>query len=75
MQKIVIKLTDEQLALVKLTASAIDAKTANKVIAAMDERESVEVDLGLLEPDGDVNQMAIALGLLAFGTVGKELNL
>jgi hypothetical protein len=36
---------------------------------------SVEIDIKMLEPDGDPNMIIISLGLLAIGKIGQELNL
>lgn len=48
MKQIVIKLTEEQQALIKLSATAIDAKASKPIIEAMDAMDSVEIDFNEL---------------------------
>jgi len=71
MKQLIIPLSEEQQALIKLTVSSIDAKAAKPVCEALDAVDSVEIDLNELEP----NQIVIALGLLAISQVGKMLNI
>lgn len=75
MKQLVISLTEEQQALIKLTATSLDAKAATRINAALDATDSVEIDIKMLEPDGDPNMIIISLGLLAIGKIGQELNL
>lgn len=75
MKQLVILLTEEQQALIKLTATSLDAKAATRINAALDATDSVEIDIKMLEPDGDPNMIIISLGLLAIGKIGQELNL
>lgn len=76
MKQLVIPLTEEQQALIKLTATSLDAKAATQINAALDATDSVEIDIKMLgEPDGDPNMIIISLGLLAIGKIGQELNL
>lgn len=75
MKQLVIPLTEEQQALIKLTATSLDAKAATRINAALDATDSVEIDIKMLEPDGDPNMIIISLGLLAIGKIGQELNL
>lgn len=75
MKQLVIPLTEEQQALTKLTATSLDAKAATRINAALDATDSVEIDIKMLEPDGDPNMVIISLGLLAIGKIGQELNL
>ena len=75
MKQLVIPLTEEQHALIKLTATSLDAKAATRINAALDATDSVEIDIKMLEPDGDPNMVIISLGLLAIGKIGQELNL
>lgn len=70
-----IPLTEEQQALIKLTATSLDAKAATQINAALDATDSVEIDINMLEPDADPNMIIISLGLLAIGKIGQELNL
>lgn len=53
MKQLVIPLTEEQQALIKLTATSLDAKAATRINAALDATDSVEIDIKMLEPDGD----------------------
>lgn len=53
--------------LIKLTATFLDAKAATRINAALDATDSVEIDIKMLEPDGDPNMIIISLGLLAIG--------
>ena len=71
MKQLIIPLSEEQQALIKLTVSSIDAKAAKPVCEALDAVDSVEIDLNELDP----NQIVIALGLLAISQVGKMLNI
>lgn len=64
-----------QQALIKLTATSLDAKAATQINAALDATDSVEIDINMLEPDADPNMIIISLGLLAIGKIGQELNL
>lgn len=48
MKQIVVKLTEEQQALIKLSATAIDAKASKPIIEAMDATDSVEIDFNEL---------------------------
>lgn len=57
------------------TATSLDAKAATRINAALDATDSVEIDIKMLEPDGDPNMIIISLGLLAIGKIGQELNL
>lgn len=76
MKQLVIPLTEEQQALIKLTATSLDAKAATRINAALDATDSVEIDIKMLEPDGDPNMIIVFfLGLLAIGKIGQELNL
>lgn len=75
MKQLVIPLTEEQQALIKLTATSLDAKAATQINAALDATDSVEIDIKMLEPDGDPNMIISSLGLLAIGKIGQELNL
>lgn len=75
MKQLIIPLSEEQQTLIKLTVSIIDAKAAKPICEALDAVDSVEIDLNELKPDGDPNQIVIALGLLAIGQVGKKLNI
>ena len=75
MKQLIIPLSEEQQALIKLTVSSIDAKAAKPICEALDAVDSVKIDLNELESDGDPNQIVIALGLLAIGQVGKMLNI
>ena len=75
MKQIVIPITEEQQALIKLTATSLDAKAAPQINAALDATDSVEIDINMLGPDADPNMIIISLGLLAIGKVGQELNL
>ena len=75
MKQLAIPLTEEQQALIKLTATSLDAKAATRINAALDATDSVEIDIKMLEPDGDPNMIIISLGLLAIGKIGQELNL
>lgn len=75
MKQLVIPLTEEQQALIKLTAMSLDAKAATQINAALDATDSVEIDIKMLEPDEDPNLIIISLGLLAIGKIGQELNL
>ena len=75
MKQLVIPLTEEQQAFIKLTATSLDAKAATRINAALDATDSVEIDIKMLEPDGDPNMIIISLGLLAIGKIGQELNL
>lgn len=75
MKQLIIPLSEEQQTLIKLTVSIIDAKATKPICEALDAMDSVEIDLNALKPDGDPNQIVIALGLLAIGQVGKMLNI
>lgn len=75
MKQLVIPLTEEQQALIKPTATSLDAKAATQINAALDATDSVEIDINMLEPDADPNMIIISLGLLAIGKIGQELNL
>lgn len=76
MKQLIIPLTEEQQqALIKLTATSLDAKAATQINAALDATDSVEIDIKMLEPDADPNMIIISLGLLAIGKIGQELNL
>lgn len=75
MKQLVIPLTEEQQALIKLTATSLDTKAATRINAALDATDSVEIDIKMPEPDGDPNMIIISLGLLAIGKTGQELNL
>ena len=75
MKQIIIPLTEEQQSLIKLTASALDHKIASYINPILDEQESVEIDIRQLEPDGDSNQILIAIGLLVIDKIAKDLNL
>lgn len=74
-KQLVIPLTEEQQALIKLTATSLDAKAATQINAALDATDSVEIDINMLEPDAGPNMIIISLGLLAIGKIGQELNL
>lgn len=77
MERIIIKLTEEQQALIKLSATAIDAKASKSIIEAMDATDSVEInsnDFGeVIERTEEQNQMIVAIGLIAIGKIGKDL--
>lgn len=77
MKQIVVTLTEEQQALIKLSATAIDAKASKPIIEAMDATDSVEInsnDFGeVLERTEEQNQMIVAIGLIAMGKIGKDL--
>lgn len=77
MERIIIKLTEEQQALIKLSATAIDAKASKSIIEAMDATDSVEInsnDLGeVLERTEEQNQIIVAIGLIAMGKIDKDL--
>lgn len=77
MKQIVVTLTEEQQALIKLSATAIDAKASKSIIEAMDATDSVEInsnDFGeVLERTEEQNQMIVAIGLIAMGKIGKDL--
>lgn len=75
MKQIVVKLTEEQQALIKLSATAIDAKASNPIIEAMDATDSVEIDFNeLLESKEEQNQIVVAMGLMAIGKIANDLN-
>lgn len=77
MKQIVVTLTEEQQALIKLSATAIDAKASKSIIEAMDATDSVEInsnDFGeVLERTEEQNQIIVAIGLIAMGKIGKDL--
>lgn len=75
MKQIVIPITEEQQALIKLTATSLDAKAAAQINADLDATDSVEIDINMLEPDADPDMIIISLGLLAIGKIGQELDL
>lgn len=75
MKRIVISLTEEQQALIKLSATAIDAKASKSAIEAMDATDSVEIDFNdLLESKEEIAQIVVAIGLMAIGKMAKDLN-
>lgn len=75
MKRIVISLTEEQQALIKLSATAIDAKASKSTIEAMDATDSVEIDFNdLLESKEEIAQIVVAIGLMAIGKIAKDLN-
>lgn len=75
MKQIVITLTEEQQALIKLSATAIDAKASKPIIKAMDATDSVEIDFNnLLDTEEEQNQIVVAMGLIAIGKIAKDLN-
>lgn len=75
MKRIVISLTEEQQALIKLSATAIDAKASKPAIEAMDATDSVEIDFNdLLESKEEIAQIVVAIGLMAIGKIAKDLN-
>lgn len=75
MKQIVVKLTEEQQALIKLSATAIDAKANKPIIEAMDATDSVEIDFNeLLESKEEQNQIVVAMGLMAIGKIANDLN-
>lgn len=75
MKQIVVKLTEEQQALIKLSATAIDAKASKLIIEAMDATDSVEIDFNeLLESKEEQNQIVVAMGLMAIGKIANDLN-
>ena len=75
MERIIIKLTEEQQALIKLSATAIDAKASKSIIEAMDATDSVEIDFNeLLDSKEEQNQIIVAMGLIAIGKIAKDLN-
>lgn len=75
MKRIVISLTEEQQALIKLSATAIDAKASKSAIEAMDATDSVEIDFNdLLESKEEIAQIVVAIGLMAIGKIAKDLN-
>lgn len=75
MERIIIKLTEEQQALIKLSATAIDAKASKSIIEAMDATDSVEIDFNeLLDSKEEQNQIVVAMGLIAIGKIAKDLN-
>ena len=87
MKQIVVKLTEEQQALIKLSATAIDAKASKPIIEAMDAKaskpiieamdatDSVEIDFNeLLESKEEQNQIVVAMGLMAIGKIANDLN-
>jgi len=72
MKQIVVKLTEEQQALIKLSATAIDAKASKPIIEAMDATDSVEIDFNeLLESKEEQNQIVVAM---AIGKIANDLN-
>lgn len=78
MRQIVITLTEEQEAIIKLAATAVDAKEAKKIIAAMDATDSVELDMATLakaasDKEDDINAMIIGIGILASGVIAKKI--
>lgn len=75
MKQIVVTLTEEQQALIKLSATAIDAKARKPIIEAMDATDSVEIDFNeLLDSKEEQNQIVVAMGLIAIGKIAKDLN-
>lgn len=75
MKQIVITLTEEQQALIKLSATAIDAKASKPIIKAMDATDSVEIDFNnFLDTEEEQNQIVVAMGLIAIGKIAKDLN-
>lgn len=75
MKRIVISLTEEQQALIKLSATAIDSKASKSAIEAMDATDSVEIDFNdLLESKEEIAQIVVAIGLMAIGKIAKDLN-
>lgn len=75
MKQIVVKLTEEQQALIKLSVTAIDAKASKPIIEAMDATDSVEIDFNeLLESKEEQNQIVVAMGLMAIGKIANDLN-
>ena len=75
MKQIVITLTEEQQALIKLSATAIDAKASKPIIKAMDATDSVEIDFNnLLDTEEEQNHIVVAMGLIAIGKIAKDLN-
>ena len=72
MKQLVIPLTEEQQALIKLTATSLDAKAATRINAALDATDSVEIDIKMREPDGDPNMIILSLGLLASAKLRRE---
>lgn len=78
MRQIVITLTEEQEAIIKLAATAVDAKEAKKIIAAMDATDSVELDMATLakaasDKEDDINAMIIGIGILASSVIAKKI--
>lgn len=78
MKKIIVTLTEEQEAIIKLTATAIDAKASKKIITAMDAMDSVELSMDTLaraasDKKEDVNAMIIGIGILAAGVIAQEM--
>lgn len=75
MERIIIKLTEEQQALIKLSATAIDAKASKSIIEAMDAIDSVEIDFNeLLDSKEEQEPIVVAMGLIAIGKIAKDLN-
>lgn len=75
MKQIVVTLTEEQQALIKLFATDIDAKASKPIIEAMDATDSVEIDFNeLLDSKEEQNQIVVAMGLIAIGKIAKDLN-
>lgn len=75
MKQIIVKLTEEQQALIKLSATAIDAKASKPIIEVMDATDSVEIDFNeLLESKEEQNQIVVAMGLMAIGKIANDLN-
>ena len=74
MKQIVVKLTEEQQALIKLSATAIDAKASKPIIEAMDATDSVEIDFNELLDKEEQNQIVVAMGLMAIGKIANDLN-
>lgn len=75
MKQIVVTLTEEQQALIKLSDTAIDAKASKPIIEAMDATDSVEIDFNeLLDSKEEQNQIVVAMGLIAIGKIAKDLN-
>lgn len=75
MKQTVVKLTEEQQALIKLFATAIDAKANKPIIEAMDATDSVEIDFNeLLESKEEQNQIVVAMSLMAIGKIANDLN-
>lgn len=76
MKRIVITLTEEQQALIKLSAIAIDAEASKPIIAAIDEKESVEIaGNDLPGSKEEQSQLIIAIGMFAVNKIAQELGM